>query len=60
MSDEEVMEMVIALVEMSEENFQKCVKYVEDMEVTDKTREFFNELIRITAAKRKKLSVTQG
>lgn len=60
MSDEEVMEMVIALVEMSEENFQKCVKYVEDMEVTDKTREFFNELIRITAAKRKKLSVAQG
>lgn len=60
MSDEEVMEMVIALIEMSEENFQKCVKYVEDMEVTDKTREFFNELIRITAAKRKKLSVAQG
>lgn len=60
MSDEEVMEMVIALVEMSEENFQKCVKYVEDMEVTDKTREFFDELIRITAAKRKKLSVAQG
>lgn len=57
MSDEEVVEMAIALVLMSKENFQKCVEYLTEMETTDETREFFNELIKVTTEKRKKLSV---
>ena len=57
MSDKEVIEMLVELVQMSEENFQKCVEYVAEIKVADKTREFFNELIRVAAEKRKKLSV---
>lgn len=38
MSDEEVIEMVMALVEMSEENFQECIEYVANIDARMKPR----------------------
>lgn len=59
MSDEEVIEMLVALVQMSEDNFQKCVEYAAHIDVSDDTKTFVNELIRVAAEKRKKLSVAR-
>jgi hypothetical protein len=58
MSDEEVIEMVMALVEMSEENFQECIEYVANIDALDEAKTFMNEMIRVAAEKRKRLSVT--
>lgn len=57
MSNEEIVEMLITLVEMSEENFQKCVEYAANIDVSDEAKTFMNEMIRVAAEKRKKLSV---
>ncbi len=57
MSDEEVIEMVMALVEMSEENFQECIEYVANIDTSDEAKTFMNEMIRVAAEKRKRLSV---
>lgn len=54
MSDEEVMEMLVALIQMSEENFQASVEYVTNIDASDETKIFFNELIRVALVQRRK------
>lgn len=57
MSDEEVMEMLVALIQMSEENFQASVEYVTNIDASDETKIFFNELIRVALVQRQKQAV---
>lgn len=56
MSENEVMEMSMLkdLVEMSEENFNKCVEYAENMDTTERIKDFLDILIRTALIKRKK------
>lgn len=56
MSQNEVMamEMLKDLVEMSEESFQKCVEYAENMEATERVKNFLDVLIMTELIERKK------
>lgn len=56
MSENEVMAMGMLkdLVEMSEESFQECVEYAENMDTTTRIKEFLGILIRTAIAERKK------
>lgn len=56
MSENEVMTMgmINDLVEMSEESFQKCVRYAEKMDTTPRVKNFLNILIRAAMTERKK------
>lgn len=60
MGNDEVMQMMIDLVEMPEENFNDCQEYVKNIDASDKTKAFFEEMMRVALAKRKKLEMTQG
>ena len=60
MGNDEVMQMMIDLVEMPEENFNDCQEYVKNIDASDKTKAFFEEMIRVALAKRKKLEMIQG
>ena len=42
------------LVEMSEENFQKCVEYADNMDKTARIKEFLDVLISTAIIERKK------
>lgn len=54
MSDEEVMEMLAALIRMSEEKFQASVEYVTNIDASDETKVFLNELVRVALVQRQK------
>lgn len=56
MSENEVMTMgmINDLVEMSEESFQKCVRYAEKMDTTPRVKNFLDILIRAAMTERKK------
>lgn len=56
MSENEVatMGMLKDLVKMSEESFQKCVEYAENMDTTENVKNFFDVLIRTALKERKK------
>ena len=54
MSENEKMEMVKILTEMSEENFQRCVAYVKEMNTTERVKDFLNTLNEIALIERKK------
>lgn len=60
MGNDEVMQMMIDLVEMPEENFNDCQEYVKNIDSSDKTKAFFEEMMRVALAKRKKLEMIQG
>lgn len=60
MGNDEVMQMMIELVEMPEENFNDCQEYVKNIDASDKTKAFFEEMMRVALAKRKKLEMIQG
>lgn len=60
MGNDEVMQMMIDLVEMPEENFNGCQEYVKSIDASDKTKAFFEEMMRVALAKRKKLEMIQG
>lgn len=60
MGNEEVVQMMIDLVEMPEENFNDCQEYVKNIDASDKTKAFFEEMMRVALAKRKKLEMIQG
>jgi hypothetical protein len=60
MGNDEVMQMMIDLVEMPEENFNDCQEYVKNIDASDKTKAFFEEMMRVALAKRKKLEMIQG
>lgn len=57
MSNEEIEEILNDLVEMSEEHFQECIEYVGNIDESDKTKNFFEELLRIAYTKRCRLAV---
>lgn len=58
--DREIKQMMIDLVEMPEENFNDCQEYVKNIDASDKTKAFFEEMMRVALAKRKKLEMIQG
>lgn len=60
MGNDEVMQMMIDLVEMPEENFNDCQEYVKNIDASDKTKAFFEEMMRVALAKREKLEMIQG
>ncbi len=60
MGNDEVLQMMIDLVEMPEENFNDCQEYVKNIDASDKTKAFFEEMMRVALAKRKKLEMIQG
>lgn len=53
MSDQEIIEMMIALVLMSEEHFQECIDYVKNADISPKVRHFFELSFEIAGEKRK-------
>lgn len=57
MGNDEVMQMMIDLVEMPEENFNDCQEYVKNIDASDKTKAFFEEMMRVALVKRKKLTI---
>lgn len=57
MGNDEVMQMMIDLVEMPEENFNDCQEYVKNIDASDKTKAFFEEMMRVALVKRKKLAI---
>ena len=57
MGNDEVMQMMIDLVEMPEENFNDCQEYVKNIDASDKTKVFFEEMMRVALVKRKKLAI---
>lgn len=59
MGNEEVMQMMIDLVEMPEENFNDCQEYVKNIDASDKTKAFFEEMMRVALVKREKLAMKQ-
>lgn len=59
MGNDEVMQMMIDLVEMPEENFNDCQEYVKNIDASDKTKAFFEEMMRVALVKRKKLAMKQ-
>lgn len=56
MSENEVMTMgmINDLVEMSEENFQRCVEYAENMEASENVKSFLYTLLKVALIKREK------
>lgn len=59
MGNDEVMQMMIDLVEMPEENFNDCQEYVKNIDASDKTKAFFEEMMRVALVKREKLAMKQ-
>ena len=59
MGNEEVVQMMIDLVEMPEENFNDCQEYVKNIDASDKTKAFFEEMMRVALVKREKLAMKQ-
>lgn len=57
MGNDEVMQMMIDLVEMPEENFNDCQEYVKNIDASDKTKAFFEEMMRVALVKREKLKM---
>ena len=57
MGNEEVVQMMIDLVEMPEENFNDCQEYVKSIDASDKTKAFFEEMMRVALVKREKLKM---
>jgi len=56
MSDNEVKTMGLLkdLVEMTEENFQRCVEYAENMEASENVKSFLYTLLKVALIKREK------
>lgn len=52
MSYEEVVEMMVDLVQMSEENFQKCIEYVANADLKQNVRKFLQLALKIADEKR--------
>jgi hypothetical protein len=57
MGNDEVMQMMIDLVEMPEKNFNDCQEYVKNIDASDKTKAFFEEMMRVALVKREKLKM---
>lgn len=48
----EVLEILVALVNMSDEHFEQCIEYARNTEMHPRTREFLEKCLEIASKKR--------